>query len=154
MELDAFGKRLRAAREKSGKSAEEIAQSVGISVPAYYDLETFDDELTTSLPIQDVALLFKLLGIQPANFFHTAPVPDPMTVDVFVEKIVEYLKTRQMSVEIFEDLVGWDIEPLLNEPEKILSYDIDALREISSEVGIEWLSLLQAISIASKPDLK
>jgi len=150
MESSSYAKKLLAAREKSGKSPEEIAELLGISTAAYYDLEAFDDEFTTSLSLEKVALLFKLLRIEPATFFETSPAPKPVSLDAVVQKINEYLNTQRMTVSQFEDRVGWDIEPLLNERSKILSYDIDAVRDISNEIGIDWLSILQGISSASE----
>ncbi len=145
MELNCYGKKLRAAREDSGKSPEEIAEALGISSAAYYDLEAFDDELPTSLSLDKVALLFTLLKIEPAMFFATAPPPESVSPDALIRKISEYLNTKRMTVSEFEDRVGWDIEPLLKEPSKILSYDIDALRDICNEIGVDWLSVVQSI---------
>jgi hypothetical protein len=49
MELNGYAKKLRAERERTGRSPEEIAHPLGISPAAYYDLGSFDDELTTAL---------------------------------------------------------------------------------------------------------
>ncbi|MFY9571434.1 MAG: hypothetical protein WAV20_08555, partial [Blastocatellia bacterium] len=58
--------------------------------------------------------------------------------------------TNGVNVREFEDRVGWDVEPLLNEPSKLASYDIDAVKDISNEIEVDWLSILEALSSTSE----
>lgn len=59
---------LRTARERAKKSVEEMAKSLGISVAAYHDLESFDDELIDCISLQQIAILGKLLHLNLGTF--------------------------------------------------------------------------------------
>ena len=43
--------RLRAARMRAGLPETIVAAQIGVSLPAYYDLEAFDDEIVTALSL-------------------------------------------------------------------------------------------------------
>ena len=144
MKSQHYGAKLLAARNRLHRTPDEMAKLLDIPVAAYYDLEAFDDELTTSLSMRQVAQLFNTLGVEPTTFFETDPT-EALSSDGFVTKINEYLKTRQITIAEFEDQVGWDIDPLLKDPSRLLSYNVDGLRDISSGIGVHWLSVLQGI---------
>jgi transcriptional regulator with XRE-family HTH domain len=40
--------RIRAARERAGLGAHEVAERIGISAAHYWDLEDFEDEVSTT----------------------------------------------------------------------------------------------------------
>ena len=147
-----YAKQLRAAREKAGKTIDEMAQLLNISVASYYDLESYADEVTTCLSLRQAAQLFRVLGIDPQEFFERSSLEtEIVTLDGLFERINNYLTTHQITVSDLEDEVGWEIEPLLKEHSKLLEYDIDALKDICNRIGIDWLGVfLYVISQHSK----
>ena len=67
-----YGRLLREAREKAGKSVDEMASLLGISRAWYFDLESYDEEITDTLSLRQLLVLSKALGIDLADFFPTA----------------------------------------------------------------------------------
>jgi hypothetical protein len=47
-----------------------------------------------------------------------------------------------MTAEALGEAIGWDIEPVLQEPEALEGYNVAGLRDICSAVGLDWLSIV------------
>jgi transcriptional regulator with XRE-family HTH domain len=61
--------RIRTLRQRVGKSAEEIALVAGLGHMAYFDLESYDDELRTVLSLTQVKRLADAFGVPAAALF-------------------------------------------------------------------------------------
>ena len=57
------GERVRGAREAKGLSEAEVARRIGIDEPLVYDLETYDDDLSSTLSLQQLCSLAALLSL-------------------------------------------------------------------------------------------
>ena len=64
-----YGKRLREARERSGKTIGEMAALLGLSWESYNDLEVYDEEIVDILSLQELITLSNALGIDLVDFF-------------------------------------------------------------------------------------
>ena len=63
-----YGRLLREARERSGKTIEEMASLLGISWESYNDLETYDDEIILVISLEQlVTLSHALRFVTPAH---------------------------------------------------------------------------------------
>jgi transcriptional regulator with XRE-family HTH domain len=144
MSIPAYAEHLRAAREKSGKSVEELASALGISSAAYHDLETFDDEILDSLSFRQLALLGEELNLNLRNFFAAGSTADSgeSNFDDLAARIKEHVERHHMSVSEFEDKAGWEVEKHLEDPKEFWEYNAAALIDISNEIGMDWASLL------------
>jgi transcriptional regulator with XRE-family HTH domain len=60
--------RLKQARERRGKTPQEIAEAIGITVESYYDLESTDD-LSMVLSLRKILKLCRTLSLTPADLF-------------------------------------------------------------------------------------
>ena len=52
-----YGRRVREARERSGKTIDEMASLLGISWESYNDLEVYDDEIILVLSLKELVTL-------------------------------------------------------------------------------------------------
>jgi hypothetical protein len=45
-------------------------------------------------------------------------------------------------VEAWGDNAGWDVSPLLEDPEKVWDLDADGLRDIAEAAGVDWRAVV------------
>ena len=134
--------RIRRLRELVGKSPAKMATLVGISAPAYYDREAFDADLPVTASLRELAKLAEILGVRSRLIFEdggeTAPAMAPTALSV---KISRHVEAKEMSSAELEDLLGWTvIESALNFAAAIWDWNVDCLRCVCSETGVNWLA--------------
>lgn len=134
---------LKTARENSGKSPEEIGSLAGVGALKYYDLESDDDEIETNTSIGELRDICVVLKISIHSLFGVAVNPsDVITAEDLVAKIKNYLQQTKASIEAFEDRVGYTIQSSLEDPSEIRSWDIECLRGVCGEIGVNWVHTL------------
>lgn len=143
-----YGKRLREARERSGKSIGEMASLLGISWEWYNDVEGFDDEITSTLSLHQLVLLSKAIGIDLVDFFSNgAPKPaHSVSLDTLAEKINEYFTAHNLTVAEFEEDVGWEVANCLTEPSQFMNFNLDGLIDVTRPLGVDWRAVLAGLS--------
>ena len=137
-------KRIKALRERSGKSCHEIASLAGLGDMEYFDLEAYDDELTTVPSLAAIKRLADALGVPPAALFSDKPVTP--TRHVSYRELVSLVKTRLaggITQEAFEDQIGWELDAFLESEEKAFSeYGVEFLKALCRRLGIQWIAAL------------
>ena len=136
--------RIRSFRERAGKSANEVASLAGLGDAAYYDLESYDDELRTVLFLGQVKQLAAALDVETAALFGEAATPPErrITYDELVTLVHGHLATG-VSREMIEEDVGWDVDGLLESEAAMLSgYTVEFLEALCSRIGIDWIAAL------------
>jgi transcriptional regulator with XRE-family HTH domain len=146
MQTPGYAKRIRHARELSGKSAEEMASLLEVSNASYRDLESFDEEVLTCLSLRQVDRLCRALGISSLELLsedrlQTEP-GDRISLREVVRQIGDYMRERQMTIEEFEEKAGWEIEPALGDSEMALEWSVDCLKDICAQIGVNALKVL------------
>jgi hypothetical protein len=124
-----------------------MAERLVISLPAYFDLESFDDELVTCLSLEQVRSLATVLHLSIAalladetNAIASGPA---MSMAELVDRIGQRLVQEGISVDAFSDRVGWDVTAALNDPDSAWrDWNIDCLRDVCAEIEIDWLRVL------------
>jgi DNA-binding XRE family transcriptional regulator len=146
-----YGRLLREARERSGKTVDEMASLLGISRPSYYDLETYDDEIILVISLKQLFTLSHALGIDLVEFFSNgAPKPaESVSLEALAEKINEYLKAHNLTVAEFEEAVGWEVANCLADPSQFMNFNLDGLMDVSRPLGVDWRALLSTDSADS-----
>ena len=136
--------RLKTASEQTGKTPTELAAVTGITVPHYYDLETYDDELYMTLALSELWKLCAEMGISLRYLFSgEQPAPDtPIPFSSLAEMVTKYLDDQQMSQGSFEDLVGWSLADFTTNPESAWSWNADCLRDVCAALGVKWMDAL------------
>jgi transcriptional regulator with XRE-family HTH domain len=144
--MGSLGSKLKLARELSGKTEREVAAALGISVPSYYDLETFDDELETCLSLAEVSKLCSLLRIDPVWLFTEGDLKGSsrMRLSELVDNIRSFIGAR-MTVDEFEDKVGFVVSPCFEDWHAVLEWNVECLRSVCSVIGIDWLAALPCL---------
>jgi transcriptional regulator with XRE-family HTH domain len=136
--------KIRTFRVRAGKSAQEIATALGLNEAWYRDLESYDDELASTLTLFQASQLATLLGVRLKDLVDENPsCEEKKGLLDLPGSIQTYLVREQLSVEDLEELVGWEIQSFLRSPVAAAAeMPIAFLRDISSHLGISLLSLL------------
>ena len=143
-----YGRLLREARERSGKTIEEMASLLGISWESYNDLETYDDEIILVISLKQLVTLSHALCIDLIEFFSNgAPKPaESVSLEALAESINEYLTANKLTVAEFEDAVGWEVANCLTDPSQFLNFNLDGLKDVTKPLSVDWRAVLAHLS--------
>lgn len=148
-EGDDYARRLREARERSGKSIDEMAALLGISWESYNELEERDDEILDSISLRQLVTLSRALKIDLVQFFSSGPARKPVQsvgFETVAEKIREFLVAQKLTVTEFENTAGWEVEKGLTDPGQFMGFNLLGLMEVCEIVGVDWRGVLVSIS--------
>ncbi len=131
--------RFREFRERAGLSHDEAARLMGISSPSVWDIESDGDELSNCYSASQVQQFCRVLGIRPGELFEVETVESPVSAAGLVRLIYEQCLSRDVTLEQFEDAVGWRLSACIDPPEGLLEdMPIDGLQDLCRELGIHW----------------
>ena len=136
-----YAERVAQGRSRANLSREDLARISGISERAYYDLEDSDDELPMCLSLEQVHALASALRLSVWQL--AAPDPSespPPTLELpsFLIEISNYMDKQKLSVAAFSDLCGWDISDTLGDPQRVMTWNLDELVDVSKAAGVDW----------------
>jgi transcriptional regulator with XRE-family HTH domain len=118
---------LKGARERLGQTPEQVARAVGLTVATYYDLENCND-LYNAVSLGELALMHKKAPIQ---------------LRVLRDLVRQYLSDHTISLSTFEAKVGWNLGSFLEDPDVAYrEWNVDCLRAICRELGLDWLDAI------------
>ena len=145
-----YPRRLREARERSGKSIGEMAALLGLSWESYRDLEMHDEEILDSVSLRQLITLSKALGIDLVEFFSNgASKPaEKVSLNALAEKINEYLAAHNFTIAEFEDAVGWEVANCLTDPSQFINFNLDGLMDVSKPLNVDWRAVLSGLLYA------
>jgi transcriptional regulator with XRE-family HTH domain len=138
-------KRIQALRKRTGKSIGEIASLVGLGDMAYFDLETYDDELVTVLSLEQVRRLGDALGVSTQMLFSDQPTPAEFRSNSYDDlvSLVRAHIVRAGSKEAVENALGWELDAFLeSEATALSSYSAEFLQALCAHVGVDWMTAL------------
>ncbi len=117
--------RIRTLRKRLGRSSAEIAALVGLGDMAYFDLEHYDDELSTVVSLAVIKRLASVLGVPtPALFFdESAAMPTRRISHAELTLFVKALIADGSSQEALEAEIGWSLDDFLESDATALSPD-------------------------------
>lgn len=145
--MEGYADKIRQKRLAVGKSEREMAELIGINLPSYFDLESYDDEVVDCLSLSELSKMNQALNMTPAELFSedvSGSDDAHLSFAEFIEKVKSHIESHDMTVPEFEDKVGWELESLLNDPEEIWKRNVEFLKDVCVEVGINWLSVAPA----------
>jgi hypothetical protein len=134
--------RLKQARESSGKLPQEIAALVGIPDNFYYDLEGIDGELNSAVSLGELSKLSSALGIHTRFILDGRTEGNQISPEQLCAKIQAYISATGISTEDFEERVGFVIKPSLRNSAEVLNWNVDCLRFVCEELGLDWRQAL------------
>jgi transcriptional regulator with XRE-family HTH domain len=138
-------KRIRAARERLGISQNELAQRWGEVTSMYWDLELRDDELFTCVNFGRLPALAAALGIPLMVLLFGQEPPEPPTRVTYgdvAERIRTRLSLERVTVDALSDVVGWELQPILDDPAVLATFNIAGVYDVCRAVGVDWVGLL------------
>ena len=130
------------AREAVGKTPQDFGEFVG-GASNYYDLEAFDGELYTVLSLAEVSRLCSALAIRPRELFDNGRT-EGLTIspEQLLFKAKDYMKRNNLSVAELSERIGFEIGPSLEDSANVLEWNVDFLRWLCDEIGLDWLLAL------------
>lgn len=142
-----------ALRERAGLHLHEAAKKMGISVNELCDIENCDDDLTSCYSLVEVARFAKVLGARAVDFFEAEPVEEPISATALVQLITRHCESNAITLEQFEDEVGWRLSACIKPPERLLeNISIDGLRWLCGALGIDWRRVISGVQVADLGD--
>lgn len=144
--MDRFAEKIRQLRLAAGKSEREMAELIGINLPSYFDLESYDDEVIDCLSLTELKKMCQVVKITPVDLLSDkAKIQgrlNHLSFAEFIETVKKHIASEGMTVREFEDKAGWEMEGLLNNPEEIWERNVQFLKDVCGELGINWLSVV------------
>lgn len=138
--------RVRGLRIRAGKSPAEMTQLLGLNPAWYADLEQHDDELASTLTLFQAMQLASILGVRLHDLLDEPPVSGQrISLMELPDRIVAHTKREGITVEQFEDRVGWELGEFLKSPvQTAAELPILFLQAVAAALGINWLALVPA----------
>ena len=139
------GDRLAAARERSGLSAEAIAERVGLPVALYRELESDATALCSKISLADLRAVAHVVGLTPRELLLNEAASQQPARASFAElasAVRQAVSQSQLSIEMWSEAVGWEVGPLLVNPEYVWRLSVDALKDICVGARRDWLAFL------------
>jgi hypothetical protein len=135
--------RFRQARELRGLSPEEVAGQCDISSSCIWDIELCDGDLTNCYSPDEIRRFCRVLGVHPVELFGEKISESTVSADELVERIREECRLRGVTLDQFEDVVGWRLSACMEPPEMLLNdLSIDGLQWLCRELRIDWRRVL------------
>src|SRR4051794_40033373 len=133
-----IAEKIRAYRVRAGKSAQQVASDLGINDAWYQDLETYDDELASTLTLFQAKHLALLLGVELSELLVENEDAGRKVGLLDLPAIVrKHIEAEDLSIEEFENLVGWELERFLESPVAAAAeMPIAFLRDLSNHLGV------------------
>ncbi|OQA28754.1 MAG: hypothetical protein BWY57_03459 [Betaproteobacteria bacterium ADurb.Bin341] len=139
---------LRKAREGKSLTLQNVAETLGLSLPQYRDVEAYDEEIEQTLSTAQVLRLFETLNLRVEDVFGKPQQPtgsialdSPFAVSSLVD---QYLARESMGLSEFEERVGWDHLDQLTHAENMLNRPIMFFQALAKVLGLDWRTLLRA----------
>lgn len=136
--------RIRELRIRAGKSQTEMTRLLGLNPAWYADLERHDPELVSTLTLFQAMHLASIVGVPLHDLLGEIPVPEQrIALMDLPDLIISHTRRKGISVEQFEDSMGWELREFLKAPVQIAAdLPILFLQAVSAALGINWLSLV------------
>jgi transcriptional regulator with XRE-family HTH domain len=131
-----ISKRFRELRQRAGLSENEAGQQMGVSV---WDIEAVEDELTSCYSPAELRKFCQVLSARPSELFHITTSEPAVSAAELVSLIRAECQKRGVTLEQFEDAVGWYLSRCMDPPERLLEdMTLDGLQWLCRELGIHW----------------
>ena len=137
--------RIRIARERAGLEPMDVAAQLDLPQAHYWDLESFEDEASMTLSLEELSALARILGVTPRFILDGEPPVSPedrMSFEAFAAAIRKAVDAAGGDVDAWGDVAGWDVAPLLADPRAVLELSSDAVKDIAEAAGLDWRRVL------------
>lgn len=143
----ATAERIQALRVKLGRTEQELASELGITVHSYCDLEQHDEELESAVSIAQALKLAKLFDMELLTLLGETEIPVKMPIARVRSALSAQLGNSAEAKELMEDTINWDLGPFLEGSEEWTTvYTIDFVRQLARAIEVDWQVLLAGIA--------
>jgi transcriptional regulator with XRE-family HTH domain len=138
--------RIQVLRLKSGRTEQELASELGLTVHSYSDLERHDEELESAVSIAQALKLAKLLDTDLLALLGETEIPVRMPIARVRAALNAQLGNSGEAKELMEDTLNWDLGPFLDGSDEWTSvYTIEFIRQLALAIEVDWQVLLAGI---------
>jgi transcriptional regulator with XRE-family HTH domain len=139
--------RIQVLRLTSGRSEQELASELGLTIHSYSDLERHDEELESAVSIAQALKLATLLHTDLLALLGETEIPVKMPIARVRSALNAQLGNSAEAREVMEDTINWDLEPFLEGSDEWTTvYTIDFVRQLAIAIEVDWQVLLAGIS--------
>jgi transcriptional regulator with XRE-family HTH domain len=139
--------RIQALRVKSGRTAQELATELGLTIRSYDDLEQHDEELESAVSLAQALTLANLLHTDLLTLLGETEIPVKMQISRVRSALNEQLGNSGEAKELMEDTLNWDLGPFLDGSEGWTTvYTIDFVRRLGTAIEVDWQVLVAGIT--------
>jgi transcriptional regulator with XRE-family HTH domain len=139
--------RIHDLRVKSGRTEQELADELGITVHSYRALEQHEEELESSVSIAQARKLAHLLGTDLLALLGETEIPVKMPIARVRAALNAQLGKSAEARELLEDTINWDLGPFLEGSDEWTTvYTVDFVRQLAAAIEVDWQVLLAGIA--------
>ena len=139
--------RIQALRVKSGRTEQELASELGLTIHSYSDLERHDEELESAVSIAQALKLAKLLDTDLLALLGETEIPVKMPIGRVRAALSAQLGNSAEAKELLEDTLNWNLGPFLEGSEEWTTvYTIEFVRQLATAIEVDWQVLLAGIA--------
>jgi transcriptional regulator with XRE-family HTH domain len=139
--------RIQVLRLKSGRTEQELADELGLTIHSYSDLEQHDEELESAVSIAQALKLAKLLDTDLLTLLGETEIPVKMPIARVRSALNAQLGKSAQAKELMEDTINWDLGPFLEGSDEWTTvYTIDFVRQLAIAIEVDWQVLLAGIA--------
>lgn len=134
------------ARERLGLTVAEVMERLGMSGTEYQDVETHDDEVFMSLSVKEVVALAGILKMSVSEMLFGSPAAAPassVSPGEIARRLEELAGTEGVTMDELGDRIGWDLNPLVRNPDALGDLNIPGLHDICKALGLDWPQILE-----------
>jgi transcriptional regulator with XRE-family HTH domain len=139
--------RIRALRLEAGRTEQELASELGLTIHSYCDLEQHDEELESAVSIAQALKLANLLHTNLLALLGETEIPVKMPIARVRSALNAQLGKSAEAKELMEDTLNWDLGPFLEGSDQWTTvYTIEFVRQLAIAIEVDWQVLLAGIS--------
>ena len=139
--------RIQVLRLKSGRTEQELASELGLTIHSYSDLERHDEELESAVSIAQALKLANLLHTDLLALLGETEIPVKMPIARVRSALNAQLGNSAEAREVMEDTINWDLGPFLEGSDEWTTvYTIDFVRQLAIAIEVDWQVLLAGIA--------
>lgn len=127
---------------------EEVARSAGLNKPTYiFHVEADDDEVRGHVSLRALKSIARTLGTTPLEILEGAGAVNassPRSSASLAALVKARIDAENLTVDGYGERIGWNVEPILGDPERLWDYPFDMLQALCGELGLDWREVIAA----------
>jgi len=143
---------IRARREGLGLSPADVAMTASLGIPAYRDIEAYEDEAFTRAHLQALRSICEMLGLDLLSIFGiecqfcSGDYPDALFHVARNALISQRRMALGLTDEQLGDRIGFEaiaIEKMEKDPDFLELWSVELIQQLATELGIPVHALLR-----------